>query len=64
MNNDEKVIGSFHSGISLDNDYFKFDNLNHDWILLPLFAELKEQCDGLIKESGVYSFNLIVKKIE
>jgi hypothetical protein len=61
---DEVELGIFQTDIALGDDYFKCDNLNHDWILLPILSELKEQSDGIIKEPGIYSFKLIVTKLK
>lgn len=60
----EEEIGSFHTGLAVGDDYFaKQQNVTMD-NLLPAVYELIHQCDGLIKEPGVYSFRLQIVKLK
>ncbi len=57
-------IGSFKTGLALGDNYFTGDQPKDDWYLLPALNSLIKECEGLIKEPGLYSFKLQVNKLK
>lgn len=61
MNDDAIEIGTFHSGLGIENDYFN----DHKFCeLTPIVMSLVDECKDLIKESGIYEFRLQVVKVK
>lgn len=61
---DEKVIGSWKTALALGDEFFCGQEHAVEDDLIPVIYSLTAQMDGFIKESGIYSFELCVKKIK
>lgn len=61
---EEKEIFSCYTGLGVADDFFcKQQHMSAD-DLLPVISQLVNQCDGMIKESGVYAIKLRIDKIK
>jgi hypothetical protein len=64
MNEDEKELGSFHTGIAIGDAFFKKERDVDSLALIPASFELITKCFGLIKESGTYALRLQLVKLK
>jgi hypothetical protein len=61
---DEKEIFCCHTALAVGDEFFcaKQDMKEED--LLPVIYSLARECDGMIKEPGIYKFKLEIVKIK
>jgi len=60
----EQHIGSFHTALAVGDSFFCGQQHMTEEDLLPVIASLIKECDGLIKQAGIYAFRLEVSKIK
>lgn len=61
---DEKIIAGFETGLGIGNDFFAQQQYMTMEDLMPVFRELNEKCDGIIKESGIYAIRVQIVKLK
>ena len=64
MSSEEKEIFSCHTALAVGDEFFCDKQHMSDEDLLPLFHSLIKECDGIIKESGIYAFRLTISKMK
>lgn len=61
---EEKEIFSCHTGLAVDDDFFCGKQSLTGDDLLPAIHQLVNQCDGMIRSSGIYAFKLKLVKMK
>lgn len=61
---DEKEIACFQTGLVIVDELFHSQQHLTEHELLPVIHSLVKQCEGMIKEAGIYGFYLRVVKIK
>ena len=64
MSSEEKEVFSCHTGLFLGDDFFCGKQSMTEEDLFPVIYSLIKECDGMIKESGIYAFKLQIVKMK
>lgn len=64
MDDLEKELFSCYSGIGFARNFFDQQEKVTKYDLIPVIHDLINQCDGIIKKDGMYSFELKIVKIK
>jgi hypothetical protein len=64
MSAEEKEIFSCHTGLAVGDEFFCRQQHMREEDLLPVIYSLAKECDGKIKQSGIYAFRLQIVRMK
>jgi len=62
--NGEKEIFSCYTGLGVGDDFFNKKTSMNSQDLLPAISQLINECDGKIKEPGIYALKLKIVRLK